>query len=230
MDHIEVIRKSELFSALLPAQWDAVRGEATVILLDPGDTLFTEHEMANRFFFVTRGLIKLTLLSQKKQEKVLRIVSPGQTFGEVTMFLKEERYPFNAIAIRSSSVYSFNISLFINIVRESEETTFRLLGLLSQRIQNLLQEVNGVTLLPASCRFVRYILKQIPDHEMHDYKITLNIPKAVLSAHISVQPPTLSRIMRWMSDGGLIQVNGPVIHVINVETLRSLPDTFSPPY
>lgn len=215
-----IIRQSELFAALSTNQWDTLRKEATVVSLERDAPLFAERDLADRFFIVATGLIKLFLLSDEGQEKVLRIVNPGQIFGEAIMFLKKNRYPIYASALQPSSVYAFKNSVFLRILRESPETTFRLLGLLSCRLQSQLQEIDGISLQTAPCRFARYLLEQVPESEKGEFDVTLNIPKQVLAAHISVQPASFSRLLRELSDKGLIQVDGSVIRIMNVSTLR----------
>ncbi len=216
-----LIRRSELFSALSPAQWETVRLEAKVLSMKRDEVLFAEQDQADRFFMVARGMIKLFLLSEEGQEKVVRIINPGQTFGEALMFLKETRYPLHAAALQPSDVYAFKSSVFLHVLRESTETTFRLLGLLSYRLQNQLQEIDGITLQRAPCRFVRYLLEQVPEGQQGQAEVTLNIPKQVLAAHISVQPASFSRLLRELSDKGMIRVEGNTIHITNVAELRN---------
>ncbi|MBF0096556.1 MAG: Crp/Fnr family transcriptional regulator [Magnetococcales bacterium] len=216
-----IIRQSELFSALSPLQWESVRKEAMVISLKRDDYLFAEHDAADRFFIVARGMIKLFLLSDEGQEKVLRIINAGQTFGEALMFLKKGRYPVHAAALQNSDVYAFRCAGFLKVLRESPETTFRLLGLLSCRLQSQLQEIDGITLQNAPCRFVRYLLEFVPEEQKGQAEVTLNIPKQVVAAHISVQPASFSRLLRDLTERGLIRVDGNTIHIPNVSNLRT---------
>ncbi|MBF0461142.1 MAG: Crp/Fnr family transcriptional regulator [Magnetococcales bacterium] len=215
-----LIRQSELFSALSPAQWEAVRRESTILSLKRDETLFAEREQADRFFMVARGMIRLFLLSEEGQEKVLRIITPGQTFGEALMFLEKNRYPVHAAALQDSDVYAFKNAVFLRVLRESPETAFRMLGLLSCRLQNQLQQIDGISLQKAPCRFVRYLLERVPAGVEGETEIILSIPKQVLAAHISVQPASLSRLLRKLSETGLIQVHGHAIHIPSVAKLR----------
>ncbi|MEO5339373.1 MAG: Crp/Fnr family transcriptional regulator [Magnetococcus sp. MYC-9] len=215
-----VIRQSELFSALSPVQWESVRRDASLLTLKRDETLFAEREQADRFFMVASGMIKLFLLSEDGNEKVLRILTTGQTFGEALMFLKKNSYPVHAAALQPSEIYAFRSSGFLRVLRESQETTFRLLGLLSCRLQSQLQEIDGISLQSAPGRLVRYLLEQVPEQEQGAFTVTLNVPKQVVAAHISVQPASFSRILRDLMSKGLIQVNGNIIDIPSVTALR----------
>lgn len=216
-----LIRQSELFSALSPAQWETVRREASIISLKRGTSLFAHQDYADRFFMLASGQIKLSLLSEDGQEKVLRIIKPGQTFGEALMFMEKQHYPVHAFALRASEVYSFKNKVFLRMLRESPETTFRLLGLLSIRLQGQLQEIDGISLQSATCRFVRYLLDQVPEIQQGEAQVALGIPKQVLASHISVQPASLSRMLRTLNEKGLIHVSGSTIRIPDVSVLRN---------
>lgn len=158
-----IVSRSELFSALSPSQWETVKKESTIIHLKRDMLLFAQRDHADRFFLLAQGLIKLSLLSEEGQEKVLRIIKPGQTFGEALMFLKKSHFPVHAIALQNSEVYAFKNEVFLRVLRESQETMFHLLGLLSVRLQSQLQEIDGISLQNATHRFIRYLLEQIPE-------------------------------------------------------------------
>lgn len=215
-----IIRRSELFSALSPSQWSVIRKSASVLSLKKDACIFAHRDRADRFFLLASGVVKLFLLSEEGQEKVLRIVKPGQTFGEAIMFLKKNHYPVHAITLQPSEVYSFRNDVFLRVLHESAETTFRLLGLLSLRLQSQLQEIDGISLQSATCRFVRYLLEQIPEIEQGPAQVALGIPKQVLASHISVQPASLSRMLRGLSEKGLIHVKGSRIDIPDVCALR----------
>ncbi|MBF0161228.1 MAG: Crp/Fnr family transcriptional regulator [Magnetococcales bacterium] len=216
-----LIRRSELFSALSPVQWESVRKEAALLRLERHEYLFAQQDKADRFFMLASGTVKLFLRSEDGNEKVLRILSSGQTFGEALMFLEKTSYPVHAMALQESEVYAFKSSGFLRILRESPETTFRLLGLLSCRLQGQLQEIDSISLQNAPARFARYLVDQLPEQQQGEVVVTLNVPKQVVAARISVQPASFSRILRGFTKEGVIRVEGNTIHILNVAALRA---------
>ena len=97
-----------MFSSLTDAQLDTVRDAARVARIEAGDPLFDMGERCTHFYFLRRGQIKLFRAAPDGGEKVLSVVSPGQTFGEAVMFMGEDAgYPVSAEAIEASELIGF---------------------------------------------------------------------------------------------------------------------------
>jgi len=76
-----------LFSRLSQEQLERVSLHSTRLKLSEGEVLFEQDSPANAFYLVTHGMMKLFRLSASGEEKIIEIVSPGQTFAEALMFL-----------------------------------------------------------------------------------------------------------------------------------------------
>ena len=94
------------------------------------------------------------------QEKVIEIISPGQTFAEALMFGEHPEYPVNAVAIGDTYLLSFEAAQFLEILRGSIDTCFRLMGDMSHRLKNLIREIDELTLQSASCRVASFLWKR----------------------------------------------------------------------
>jgi len=82
-------------------QLERIARHAVRFYLGDGESLFQQGDTAERFYLVTKGQIKLYRLSPEGNEKVIEIVTPGQTFAEALMFLNRPHYPVGATAIGS---------------------------------------------------------------------------------------------------------------------------------
>jgi CRP-like cAMP-binding protein len=217
------LRRVYLFAGLPEAQLQALIRDMQEHRLMPGDVLFRHGEAAERFFLVRRGLIKLYRLSPEGDEKIIEIMQPGQTFAEAVMFMgKDGRYPVNAEAVMESSVYAFDQKTFLGLLRESQEACFRLLGSMSVRLHQLVNQIESLTLQNATFRLVAYLLDQIPRDVKTSGDVLLTTPKGVIASRLAIQPETLSRILAKLRKGGLIEVEGNHITVRNVQALRNL--------
>jgi CRP-like cAMP-binding protein len=54
----------------------------TILELEKNDKVFAQGDVADRVFYIQKGKIKLTVLSQQAKEAVVGILGPGQFFGE----------------------------------------------------------------------------------------------------------------------------------------------------
>lgn len=206
----DTLRRHLLFSRLDDAQLARVAHAAVRVHLDENENLFEQGSEARRFYLVLSGQIKLFRLSAGGTEKIIEIVTPGHTFAEALMFLDRPAYPVSATALQAADLISVRAQEFAAVLRESTDTCFLIMGDMSQRLRGLVQEIDELTLQSATCRVASYLLNQTQER---DNALVLEVPKQVLAARLSVTPETFSRILRRLTDQGIIQVDRDVVTV-----------------
>lgn len=217
----EELRRNPLFAGLDQAQLSRVLQTAQVIKLDGGEHLFEAQQEARQFFMVRSGAIRLYLSSPDGSEKVLHLVTPGQTFAEAITFMDSQRYPVNASAVSKGEVIAFSNATFREILQESTDTCFRLMADLSAWLKRQIDEIDALTLQNATLRFTNYLLHHIPAGQLHDVQIELAAPKHVIASRLSIKPESFSRILRNMQQSGLISVDSNTICIKDVEALST---------
>ncbi len=187
--------------------------------LDEGQWLFSQGDLAKRFYLVQKGQIRLFRLSPDGAEKVIEIVSPGQTFGEALMFLNAPRYPVCAAALGPAEVIAIDARDFAAMLRESVDTCFVVMGGLSQRLRGLIGEIDNLTLHTAKCRVARYLLAHCAEDRR---AFELDVRKGVLASRLSVKPETFSRVVKQLTQDGVVQVHGAHITILDRGALTDL--------
>ncbi len=216
---IERLREAPLFSRLSDEQLARIARHARILRLDEGQTLFQQGEPASHFFLACDGRIKLYRMSPEGNEKIIEIIREHRVFAEALMFNEAERYPVSAAALVPSRVIAIQSADFAAMLHESSETCFLLLGDLSQRLHGLIREIDDLSLRTGASRVAFYIQTQLA--EEHD-SFLLDISKSALAARLSIKPETFSRIVRSLSEKGIISVKGRKITVHNRRALREI--------
>ncbi len=225
---IDDLRRAPLLSRLAPEQLERVSRQAVRIRLDAEQLLFSQGDSATRFYLLLTGQMRLFRLSPEGAEKVIEIVSPGQTFAEALMFLNAPRYPVCASALAPSELIAIDARDFAGMLRESVDTCFLLLGALSQRLRGLIGEIDDLTLHTATSRVARYLAAKMPPDGR---TLELDVRKGVLASRLSVQPETFSRVIKSLSGQGVIRIQGNQITILDPAALRTvaeLGDTLEP--
>ncbi len=189
------LRQVYLFAGLNEHQIKRVKQNMRTIQLEEGDILFEQEQHAQRFFLLKSGYVKLLRLSLEGTEKVFEIISPEQTFAEAIMFMPNSVYPVTAQAIDCSTLLAFENQIFLDILKESSDTCFRLMFHMSRRIRKWVNEVDNLTLQNATYRLINYLLYLIPPDQTQSYQLQLPIPKQVIASRLSIKPETFSRIL-----------------------------------
>ncbi|AGA92039.1 cAMP-binding protein [Thioflavicoccus mobilis 8321] len=218
---IEVLRRTPLLSQLTEAQLQRVAVHAHERRLAEGEWLFAQGDAATRFYLVEAGQIRLFRLSADGAEKVIEIVSPGQTFAEALMFMQEPHYPVSAAALAPTTLIAIDASDFAFMLRESVDTCFVVLGALSRRLRALIGEIDDLTLHTARSRVARYLLSQCPADRR---AFNLEIPKSVLASRLSIKPETFSRVIRQLTSEDLISMHGGHVTVRDRDALDRAAD------
>lgn len=218
---IDELKQCFLFSSLTEAQLERVAKRAVNVRLAEGEALFEQGDAAKRFYMVRSGQIKLFRLSPSGNEKVIEIVTPGSTFAEALMFLERPRYPVGAQALQPSEVLSFDAMDFADMLRNSVDTCFLLMGDMSQRLRGLLREIDELSLSSATCRVAAYLIKLAPTDAD---SFQLPFAKQILASRLSVKPETFSRIIKNLSDDGIISVSGSRVTIRDRASLEATAD------
>lgn len=214
------LRDSYLFTSMDDRQLHRVVEASTVLTLASGEQLFARNDPAKRFFQVRSGQFKLFRLSKNGIEKIVHVFGSGDTFAEAIMFMERHVYPLTAVALIKSEVIAFENEVFMEILRESVDTCFRLMSDMSMRLKMRLEDIDALSLQNASLRFVSYLLQQLPEGSSEPSNVHLTLPKSVVASRLSIQPESFSRILHNLIKLGLINVDGPDIQINDLQGLR----------
>ena len=190
--------------------------------LTNGTILFRLHDPADSFFVLESGLIKLALSNEAGQEKVIAIVSPGESFAEAVMFMEAQCYPVTAEALETSSVIAIPNAVYRNVLRASPDACMALMADLSMRLHKHVSEINELTLFHSRPRIVRYLISQLREPIIEATQLQLPAPKHVIASLLAVTPETLSRVLHELEAAGVIRVRQRVIEVLDPEALSRL--------
>ncbi len=217
-----------LFSGLSANEVAQVVAMARSVSLKEGEVLFQQQQEARSFYFVESGTIKLSRFSVDGEEKVIELVMAGRTFAEALMFLDTPRYPVTATAMVECRLQSLENNRFLELLRHSPETCFRMMGDMSIRLHRLIKEIEDLSLQSATSRVAGYFCGQLKAQQSRygekiDFRLT--IPKAVIASRLSIKPETFSRILKSLSQRGIIEVKGGWIKVTDTHELRAMAES-----
>ncbi len=217
----EQLKDNLLFESLSLEQLERVASHAQRIHLKEGAHLFEQGDEANNFYLVLAGQIKLFRLSPDGNEKVIEIFTSGQTFAEALMFLERPRYPVCASALNETEIISLNSKDFASMLRESIDSCFLLMGVMSMRLHGLIREIDVLSLQNGTRRVASYLL-EIAGKEQNTFE--LDIPKGVMASRLSLKPETFSRIIRDLKERGILSVEGRSVFIHNRGELQAISD------
>ncbi len=208
-----------LFDSLNREQRSRLVSSMRPVELRRGQWLFSQGDLAQRFYFVRSGQIVLFRQSQEGEEKIFAVIEPGETFGEGPVFVPDGVFALNARAVTDCTLSSYDNQEFRAVLSQSVELCFKLMATLRRREGFLLDEIEQISLQSATQRVVAYLLQRVNDLGSGD-RVTLSIPKHILASRLTIKPETLSRVLASLRERKLIELEGDSIAIVGRETLE----------
>ncbi len=174
-----------------------------------GELLFLEGKKGEELFFVIKGAVKLFKTNKDGKEITINIAQSGELFAEIVLFL-ENRYPVSAMTIENSLLLSINAFKMFEKIKENPEFAMKLLGMFARRLSFLTEKIKEMSTEDAKDRLYNYLKKQSDENGL----IKLKLPKKEISSQIGVSPETFSRVLRKLSEEGVISINGKIIKIL----------------
>lgn len=202
----DILRRIYLFSGLSEEDLTAV-GRLGVSRAFPKESyIFWEGKEAAGFFILLTGQVKLVKSSPDGKEFILRLVGPGETFGEAAV-LAEDVYPASAIALSDCQTLFFPKAEFLSLLTASPKLARNMLATMSRLLYHLTRQLEDLSLKEVSSRLAHFILDKCLETHGHIEKnltFELNISKTHLAAYLGTISETLSRTLARLKAIGAI--------------------------
>jgi CRP-like cAMP-binding protein len=165
-----------------------------------GAVIAKRGERVRGLMAVAYGLVKLSLKGET--EKVLRLVGAGETFGEAVLFL-DKPVPVDAVALADTLLVVVPAAPLLALLDTDRQFARGMLASLSQRMHELVMDFEATTQHGARERVAAYLDSLAPPG-VASPAVQLPASKTVIAARLGVTKETLSRLLRQMSEEGLI--------------------------
>jgi len=210
-----------LFNGLAPEEISRIARSTREIHAGKGDILFHKGDPCNGFHLLVYGQIKLAFTSAQGTEKVVEILSQGQSFGEALMFLEKPYIVFSQALTDSLLLHVSKAAVFEELQRDHNLCRKMLAGM-AMRLHELMSDVESYSLHSGKQRIIGYLLRELSDEDMNGINIAVTLPtnKGVIASRLNLTQEHFSRILHELTDLGLIVVEGRKIHIPNVAKLR----------
>ncbi len=224
-----VVSNLKLFKEASPRQIGDMGKHCWIVALRRGDSVAKRGAPIPGMFAVAYGSIKLVLRSQDNEERVLRLVGPGETFGEATALLgRNARYEASALA--ESKVVVIPSAAIYALIDRDPRLARGMVSSLAERSLALLDEVETACLRRGAQRLASYLdsLVQVNGNGNGSgngngaHLVRLPVSKTLVAARLGITKETLSRLLRALAERRLIEVSQREISILDREALAEM--------
>lgn len=219
---VGVLRTTRFLRGAAPAQIAAVARQCRTLEFRRGDCVVSKGARLQGVFAVALGTLKLSLRGQAGEERVVRLVQAGQTFGEPSALLGRAA-TLEAIATTDGKLIVIPTAALFALIDRDPRCGRELLLALAERSTELLAELESSTMRPGAQRLARYLESLVRPSEGNGHCVArLPATKTVVAARLGMKKETLSRLLRSFSEQGLIEVAQREIRILDRSRLGEL--------
>ncbi|MCX7983526.1 MAG: Crp/Fnr family transcriptional regulator [Bacteroidetes bacterium] len=200
-----VLLQSELFHSLKQEHRRRIAAICIPKRLKKQEILFREGDKGYAVYLCSWGAVQLFKSSPSGEDVVIKVVKPGELFGEVVLF-ETNRYPVSAVALESSEVFVLPKYQFECLL---EDVQFRkdFITHLMKKLRYLTEQLYRVSTLTPEQRFLEFLRERYGNKT----EIRVSFSKKDMASIIGITPEAFSRMLQRLKVEGILEWKGTKI-------------------
>lgn len=170
-----------------------------------GEYIFQEGELSDTLYIVHKGMVKVSKLSDEGKEQIIRLLFPGDFFGQYAL-LENKQHHGQAEVLEQASVCSIHKEDFRLILERNPNIAMKYMMVLSERLQAADEWISAISLLEVERRLAKALLSFYEKEQKLSFE--LPVSKKDFASLIGTTPETLSRKLVSLQELKLLKLNG----------------------
>ena len=217
------LHEADLFVGLEPSGVAEIASGGWALDVARGDRVLSRGDHLEGLYVVLEGRLKLYMLSCHGDERILRVLRDGDSFGEAIMF-NQVPSPVFVDALSSVRLGFFPRDVIHDALVSRPEFLSTMLASMSALMSNLIQDLETACLQNALQRTASYLLREAKHSPPPYVGLTLPAPKAVIASMLNMSAETFSRELHRLQAHGYIEIDRRVIYFRQRKGLQALAD------
>lgn len=171
----EHLQKISILAGLQAEELAQLQPHATVKSYLRGEIVLHEGDrLPGKLFAVLNGTIQVKKTASTGKETILRMLSAGEPFAAPALF-GDGISPATVIADQNCQIITIERTALLELIRQSPEVAFRMIAVLTERLQQLHITVHGLVSERAIVRLAQLIYAVVKDQgtETTDSRVCL---------------------------------------------------------
>ncbi len=204
----EILSRTGYFENLSPESIQSLSEICMPRQLVKKEVLFFEGEPGNSIFILVTGSIQVHKTDRNGKEIVIKVLKPGEMFGEVILFERND-YPATALALKSCTLYVIPKNRFLALLKEDNEFCEDFFKTLMKKLKYLTGMIHHLSSHDVEERLFMFLEEQYGKKEV----LHPQISKKDIATAISATPETLSRLLNRLKKENKLIWEGKEIRI-----------------
>ena len=203
-----------------PNDIDLIKTNCKIVQYQKKDVIFKQDTLTSHIMFVKSGLIKIFKQGKNNKSIILKLVTPGNFLGLISIF-GEDTFQYSAAAIEDTEILFVDMNTFHSILINNGEYTTSLLKNLSKEnlhvIDRLIAQYQKQ--LPGKLAdLILYFSEKIYHAEHFDLPLTRN----ELAELAGTTKESLIRTLTEFKNDKIIELDGKTVKIKSMDIIKTL--------
>ena len=178
-------------------RWESLLPYGSLQTIPENTMVYLQSQEPEYMYYLRSGSVKSVILSDAGEEKILRVFSPGEIFGEASFFEGKPRIS-TAITLGKSELIRFRKEDIFRAIDEKPQLAIEMLQYLSETVRMLSDHVGSMAFLSAHERVCAYLQSQANEDQI------VNTTQDAIADACSLSRISVSRILKSLREEGKI--------------------------
>jgi CRP-like cAMP-binding protein len=213
-DPADLLARTPLFGGLDESSRRAVAGELREATYEPGQVIFSRGDAGSELHIVSKGRIRLSVLTPDGRELSFAHVEPPSIFGELAVFDDRARSA-DATAVNKVETLTLSKAAFLRLLASRPSVAEAAVRFLAGRLRNADEQLEAIALHPIEARLARFFLasarQKDPSGESSKVSLALPISQSELALLVGASRPKVNAALGLLESEGAIERRGQLV-------------------
>jgi CRP/FNR family transcriptional regulator, nitrogen oxide reductase regulator len=203
---LKILGRLPFFADLSLKELQAVNQQFVEVGYQPGETIYTSGQPAERLFVVADGKVKLLQQAAAGQNVLLDLLGSGEFFGNLAV-LQAGEYTDTARAQTSACVLSMSSAEFSRLLSGQPSLALKTLAVMSERLAAAHQRVLQLSAMPVEQRIAQTLLRlaeKLGRPDPAGLLIDVPLTREELGEMTGATTETVSRVISQLQSSGIL--------------------------
>lgn len=215
-----------IFCGLETDSLEKVSSNKVMNLYKKGQTLFFQGNPAFGLYCISRGKVKISRITNEGKEVILRIAGPGDILGHQNLYT-DENYTATATVVEDAEICFLSKNSAQASIENEPTVAKNLIRKLSEEMKRAETKMIALSRKNVRERLAELLLEFKNIYGIEEYgKVRLDImlSREELASMVGTANETIIRFISEFKNEKIIQQEGKVIYIVDLEKLRKTAD------
>lgn len=223
-DPAGLLARTPLFGGLDEASRQAVASELRDASYEPGQVIFSRGDPGSDLHIVSKGRIRLSVLTSDGRELSFAHVESPSIFGELAIFDGRPRSA-DATAVNKVETLLFSKAAFLRLLASHPSVGEATVRFLASRLRDADEQLEAIALHPIEARLARFFLASVrqkdPSGKAEKISLALPISQSELALLVGASRPKVNAALQLLESEGAIERRGQQV-ICDIATLSGI--------